>query len=356
MKAGELKILLLLASVQFLAFLDFEFLMPLGTYIGPDLGISVSRLGELVSAYTFAGMLGALLYSRFADRWEKRAALCWLMSGLALGTLCCAFAKSYGTLLAARILAGFMAGPSGATVLAIVSEVIPEERRGQGMGIVFGGFTVASVIGVPLSIFLANLYGWRRPFTGLALLAVAVIVYARLKLPKMPKRAHSNDSTGLLALYRQPVVWLAWASMAALVMADFAFVPYVPNYLTANLGLDKSLLAYVYAVSGLTTLITFQASGRLTDRFGTFPVYWVSSFMVLGVMHFVFFGMSSPIGLADAIAALAGLYFTNAPRALSAMTLFTKAPPESQQGEFMSLQNVVQQGFVGLGTLFWRPI
>src|SRR4051794_27526615 len=138
--AAELRVLLLLAGVQFLAFLDFELLMPVGTYIGPDLGIDASQLGELVSAYTLAGMAGSLLYARVADRWERRSVLCWLMAGLALGTLACALAQSYGQLLAARILAGFSAGPAGATVLAMVGDVVPESRRGRGIGVVMGGF------------------------------------------------------------------------------------------------------------------------------------------------------------------------------------------------------------------------
>src|SRR4051794_1075413 len=78
MPSEELKILLLLATIQFLAFLDFEFMMPLGAYIGPDLHISASQLGELVSAYTFAGMVGAFIYSRYAGRWDRRTALLWL--------------------------------------------------------------------------------------------------------------------------------------------------------------------------------------------------------------------------------------------------------------------------------------
>jgi predicted MFS family arabinose efflux permease len=351
MPREELKILLLLACIQFLAFLDFEFMMPLGAYIGSDLGVNASELGELVSAYTFAGMVGSLFYSRYADRLDKRNALIWLMSGLALGTLCCGLAQGYRGLLGARILAGLMAGPAGATLVAIVSDVVPEERRGQGMGIIFGGFTVASVVGLPVSIALANWAGWRRPFIGLAVLALAIIPLVRLKLPPSHRFQPEDHASKRSSLYHQPAVWLAWASMAVLMVADFAFVPYMPTFLTANLGLPKAQLAYVYAAGGLTTLITFQFAGKLTDRLGTYPVYLVSSLLVIGVTYGIFILAPNPATLGLAMGLMAALFFANAPRVLSAMTLFTKAPSEAQRGEFLSLQNVVQQGSVGLGSL-----
>ena len=351
LKPEELRVLLLLATIQFLAFLDFEFMMPLGAYIGPDLKVNASQLGELVSAYTFAGMVGAFAYSRYADRWDKRSALIWLTCGLAVGTLFCGLAQGYLSLMGARILAGMMAGPAGAAVMAIVSDVVPEERRGQGMGIVFGGFTAASVVGLPISIALADHFGWRRPFIGLALVALAIIPFVRWKLPASPKRKPVDHDALRSKLYHQPIIWLAWSAMAVLMIADFAWVPYMPSFLTGNLGIPKSSLAYCYAAGALTTLITFQGAGRLTDRFGTFPVHLIASIAAVIVMGLIFFAVPAPSTTAMGMIVMATAFFVGAPRGLSAMTLFTKAPSEAQRGEFLALQNVVQQGAVGVGSL-----
>ena len=356
LKPEERRVLLLLAAVQFLAFLDFEFMMPLGPYIGPDLRVNASQLGELVSAYTFAGMAGALVYARYADRWDKRGTLLWLSSGLALGTLLCGLAPGYWSLLAARLIAGSMAGPAGAAVLAIVSEVVPEERRGQAMAIVFGGFTAASVVGLPISIACADHFGWRRPFMGLAVVSVALIPLVRAQLPRSPKVTPPDHAKLRSKLYQQSIIWLAWSGMAVLMIADFSFVPFLPSFLTGNLGIPKSALAYAYAAGGLTTLVTFQGAGKLTDRFGSFPVHGVAALATALVLAVSLLGVPSPVGAAVGMGIIASIFFVNAPRVLSAMTLFTKAPSEFQRGEFLALQNVVQQGAIGLGALlgaFW---
>jgi len=349
---NERKILLILAAIQFLIFLDFELIMPMGAYIGPDLGVNASQLGELVSGYTLAAMVGAFVYSRIADRLDKRATLDWMMSGLALGTLCCGLGHSYGQLLAARVLAGLMAGPASAAIFAIVSDVVPEERRGQGIGVVMGGYTVASVLGLPLSVYLAGLAGWRPPFIGLAIIAAVIIFVARMNLPEVPP--HGSVRSGDLKpvpVWRQPAALLAWSTMAVLMIGDFAFVPYLPTFFTANLGVDKAKLGLLYGAGGLTTLITFQFSGRLTDRFGSFKIYAIFSVFACAVIYALFQLAPTPAPLALAMLLMASLFFFNAPRVLAGMTLLTKAVGPAQRGEFLSLQNVVQNGAVGLGSL-----
>jgi predicted MFS family arabinose efflux permease len=352
MPKNERKILLILAAIQFLIFLDFELLMPLGAYIGPDLGVNVSQLGELVSAYTLAAMVGAFVYSRLADRLDKRNTLDWMMAGLALGTLLCGLGHSYNQLLAARILAGLMAGPASAAVFAIVSDVVPEERRGQGIGIVMGGYTVASVLGLPLSVYFANFAGWRPPFIGLAAIAAVVIALARMNLPEVPghEPAPAGDAS-LVPVWRQPAALIAWTIMALLMIGDFAFVPYLPTFFTANLGVAKSSLGLVYGAGGLTTLITFQFSGRLTDRFGSFKIYAVFSVLSCAIVFGLFMLAPSPSPLPLAVALMAAMFFFNAPRVLAGMTLLTKAVGPAQRGEFLSLQNVIQNGAVGVGSL-----
>jgi predicted MFS family arabinose efflux permease len=348
----ELSVLLLLAGIQFLSMLDFELMMPVGTFIGADLHVNASQLGELVSAYTLAAMLGSLLYARFADHWEKRAALCWSMAGLALGTLACGLAQGYGQLLAARLLAGFMAGPAGSAVMAIVGDVVVEQRRGRAIGVVMAGFTAASVAGLPLAVWMAGAWGWRPPFLILAGIGAGVIVAGRLMLPRAePHPDALSGEHGLPPLTRQPAVLMAWAAVAVMMAADFAFVPFLPSVLTGNLGLAKADLGWAYFAGGLTTLVTFNLSGRWTDRWGATPVVLAGSLATMAVIAVCFLGLQGPVSRLAGAAVLAALFFANAPRVLAAFALFTKVPAPAQRASFQAMQTVIQHGSIGLATL-----
>ncbi len=341
--------LLVLAAVMFLVFFDFELLMPMGPFVGPDLGIETAGLGRLVSIYTLGSMLGSLLFARFADRWPRRQVLLWSMRGLALGTLLCGLATSAGLLMAARVLAGLMAGPAGAVVMALVADVVPESRRGQGMGMVMSGYTVASVLGLPLAVLAAGHVGWRPPFIVLAALAALVLWQASRRLPDPPV-ADASPSLPPWVPPSTPAMRLAWLGVALFMCADFCFVPFLPGFFTANLGLDKADLGWCYLAGGITTFFTFRYSGRLSDRYGSFPIVLIFSVLATLAIVGTFAVMRGPLSRWQGMLLMASIFLFNAPRVLAAFALFSKAPAPEHQGAFQSFQTVVQHGTIGVIT------
>lgn len=343
----ERRYLRLLAAVQFLAFLDFELLMPMGPFLGPELGIQTAELGRLVSVYTFGAMAGALLYGRYADRWSKRTALITSMAILALATLACGLAQKPWHLLAARAVAGFMAGPAGAAVMALAADLVPEERRGEALGVVMSGYTVASVLGLPVAVYTAGRLGWRPPFLALAAIAACVLFLAWRSLPaKAPQERLEAGPPPWVPPATPAMAW-AWAGAAVMVVADFCFVPFLPSLFTGNLGLSKEALGWCYFAGGLTTLVTFRVSGRLSDRFGSFPVVAVASALAALAVGTAFSGLHGPISVGAGMALMAFIFFANAPRVLSAFALFSKAPDPEHQGLHQSFLAVIQYGVIG---------
>ena len=74
----------------------------------------------------------------------------------------------------ARVIAGAFGGPATSLSLSIIADVVPPARRGRAMGAVMGAFSIASVLGVPLGLWLARLGGWRMPFLVVAGFGVVV--------------------------------------------------------------------------------------------------------------------------------------------------------------------------------------
>jgi predicted MFS family arabinose efflux permease len=111
-----------------------------------------------------------------------------LFSGFMLGTLFCALAPGYHLLVLARALAGAFGGVTGALILAIVGDAVPEERRGAAMGLVMSAFSLAMIGGVPCGLYLAQLWSWHVPFFALAGLSAVILAAAAWLLP--PMRGH----------------------------------------------------------------------------------------------------------------------------------------------------------------------
>jgi predicted MFS family arabinose efflux permease len=164
----ELWLLITLAGIQFTNILDFMIMMPLGPALTQLFAISDAQFGMLVSAYTLAGALSGLAASTYVDRFDRKRLLLVLYGLFALSTLACGLATSYVTLMVARISAGIFGGVLSALGQTIVGDAIPYERRGRAMGVVMTSFSVSTVAGVPLGLFLAAHFGWHVPFFGIA--------------------------------------------------------------------------------------------------------------------------------------------------------------------------------------------
>ena len=123
------------------------------------------------------------------DKFDRKKALTLLYFCFVLGTLACALAPNYAALMAARIIAGAGGGVAGSVILAIVGDVIPGERRGRAMGLIMTAFSLASVLGLPVGLSLAEKFGWHAPFFLLAVAGLGVLFAIRRTLPELPPRA-----------------------------------------------------------------------------------------------------------------------------------------------------------------------
>src|SRR5262245_34941940 len=169
---SEWVLLLVLASVQFNQVVDFVIMMPLGPMLQTALTLTTRQFAWIVSTYGFAAAISGLFAAGFLDRFDRKKALLLLLSGFAVGTFLCAIAPNFWVLVLGRAVAGGFAGVMGANVLTIVSDVFPESRRATAMGVVWSSNSVANIVGIPIGVGLAGLFGWRWPFTILAVLCL----------------------------------------------------------------------------------------------------------------------------------------------------------------------------------------
>ena len=337
---SEHTLLLLLAAVQFTHILDFMVIMPLGQQLMRELAISPAGFSHLVAAYTISAGVVGFVAAPFMDRFDRRKTLLVTYAGFFGGTLACGFARTAGTLLIARALCGAFGGISGATVLAIVSDIVPPARRAAGMGIIMAAFAAAAALGVPTGLYIAQKFRWEMPFFLVAGIAVVVWWLTYLKLP--PVRGHMHDSArhgfhAFFELLRDANAGRALLFMSALVMGHFAIIPLLAPYLIANVGLPENKLFLIYLVGGVCSAITAPLFGRLADRHGRLRVFTmlicVASAVTLAISN------SGPLPVGGVLV-LAGLFFTFASgRFIPGQAIMSLAVPARRRGAFMSLSS-----------------
>lgn len=181
----ERRVVWTVALVQLMNVLDFMIVMPLGDDFSKALAIPQSDVGYVAGAYTAAAFTSGVIGAKFLDRFDRKRVLLFAMVGLAVGTIMGGLAVGLGSMICARVVAGLFGGPATATSLAIVADVVPVERRGRAMGVVMAGFSVASVIGLPLGLMLARHGSWRTPFFVIGGLVFVVLLMVASWMPSL---------------------------------------------------------------------------------------------------------------------------------------------------------------------------
>src|SRR3954447_3121601 len=160
----EVFVIAILAFTQFTVVLDFMVMSPLGDMLMKSMNLKTSQFGLAVSSYAFSAGIAGLLTAGFADRFDRKKLLLFFYIGFIAGTILCALANSYHTLLVARIITGLFGGVIGSISLPIVADLFDIRQRGRVMGFVQMGFGASQVLGIPIGLYLANQWGWRAPF------------------------------------------------------------------------------------------------------------------------------------------------------------------------------------------------
>ena len=176
-------IILILALLQFTLILDFMIISPLGDILLKTLGLSTSQFGSVVSAYAISAGISGILAAGFADKFDRKKLLLFFYTGFIIGTAFCALAYNYHTLLLARIVTGLFGGVVGSISMAIITDVFSLNQRGRVIGFVQMAFAGSQILGIPIGLLLANMWGWHATFIMVVILSVliGVAVVMRLK-------------------------------------------------------------------------------------------------------------------------------------------------------------------------------
>jgi predicted MFS family arabinose efflux permease len=355
-KHKERFFLFCLAGIQFTHILDFMIMMPLGPEFIRELNINTHEFGLLLSSYTFAAAIAGIFATYFVDRFERRSLLLSLYACFIVATLVCGLAPDYHSLFIARAFAGAFGGILGSLVQTIIADSIPFERRGKALGTVMSAFSVSTVAGVPLSLFLANSIpslGWRAPFIFIALISSLILYLGYRNIPKISGHlSHTHEGS------RFSQIWKIFAAhhhvrafvfMALMMLTGFSVIPYIALYLTSNVGIDNSYISLIYLCGGIATLMSSRLIGHMADRYGKVKVFRVLA--VISLIPLLVTTNLMPVPLWVVLINSTAFFVLVSGRMIPAMAIVSQVVDTKIRGTFMSLVGSVQMLAAGLASV-----
>lgn len=345
----ERKVVWLSALIQLANVLDFMIILPLGPDLTTEINIPSSQMGLVTGIYTFAAAFSAIIVARYLDRYDRKKAVIFFLSGLAISTFLTAFVWDTASMLAARTLAGLFGGPVTALSLSMVVDMVPISRRGRALAIVTSAFSVAAVFGIPLGLELALQFNWQMPFYVIALFAALVTFGVIILLPSMSGHIdHESEipqTISVIEMLGRREIQLSFLSLALTSFAAFTVIASTINYFIFNLNFPREGLSELYIVGGVISFIAMMMTGRIVDLYGARLLSFVTALFYAcviadGFIHtpymsvlfiFIFFMMSSAI------------------MSVITSTIASEAPGHHERAAFMSLQTTVRHLAAGAG-------
>ncbi|MGY5294627.1 MFS transporter [Bifidobacterium adolescentis] len=260
----NLPVLILIASSFMLGMSEF-IMVGILPDIAADLKISEVTVGNLVSLFAFVYAPVTPLGSALSARFPRFATHLTLIGIFLAGNILCAFAPNYAVLVVARIMIALVSGTLVAVAMTYAPDVTTDRFRTKFIAWVFSGFSIASVVGVPVGTWVANTFGWRWAFHMINVLTIMLIVGMVVALP----RNSHIVKIGFLPQFRlffDRRIQLGVLDVVCGAAASYVFYTYLTPIMRDEVHVPEQYLSVGLVIFGAACLWSNLYGGKLADR------------------------------------------------------------------------------------------
>jgi len=260
----NLPVLILIASSFMLGMSEF-IVVGILPDIAADLKISEVTVGNLVSLFAFVYAPVTPLGSALSARFPRFATHLTLIGIFLAGNILCAFAPNYAVLVVARIMIALVSGTLVAVAMTYAPDVTTDRFRTKFIAWVFSGFSIASVVGVPVGTWVANTFGWRWAFHMINVLTIVLIIGMVMVLP----RNSHIVKIGFLPQFRlffDRRIQLGVLDVMCGAAASYVFYTYLTPIMRDEVHVPEQYLSVGLVIFGAACLWSNLYGGKLADR------------------------------------------------------------------------------------------
>lgn len=260
----NLPVVILIASSFMLGMSEF-IVVGILPDIAADLKISEVTVGNLVSLFAFVYAPVTPLGSALSARFPRFATHLTLIGIFLAGNILCAFAPNYAVLVVARIMIALVSGTLVAVAMTYAPDVTTDTFRTKFIAWVFSGFSIASVVGVPVGTWVANAFGWRWAFHLVNALTVVLIIGM---VAVLPRNSHAAK-IGFLPQFRlffDRRIQLGVLDVVCGAAASYVFYTYLTPIMRDEVHVPEQYLSVGLVIFGAACLWSNLYGGKLADR------------------------------------------------------------------------------------------
>ncbi len=261
-------IVLLLATVLFINYVDRGLLPTAAALMQSDLRLSAAQLGVLMSAFFWTYALVQIPIGWVAERYGAQRVLAGGLILWALATILVGLASTYFTLIALRLLLGLGESTGFPCVSKLLAAVVPVESLGTANGIVGFAYLFGPAVGTFFGGMLMAHYGWRAAFLLFGALSLAWLwPWSRIAVRERRVEPTTAGGPTFAMILRQRALWGASLGHFSSNYTFYFMLSWLPFYLVRVRGFSTADMAQLAGSAYLVTALSALAAGWLIDRY-----------------------------------------------------------------------------------------
>jgi predicted MFS family arabinose efflux permease len=237
--------------------------------------------------------------------------------------------------------------------MTIMADLFEVNQRGRVMGFVQMAFAASQVLGIPIGLYFANLWGWHSSFLMIVALAVVVAIFIVVKIKPIDKHlALQSDKSAFLHLWHavsNKSYQTGFIATAFLSIGGFMLMPFSSAFLINNIKITPHQLPMVFMFTGVASIIVMPLIGKLSDKVDKFMLFTAGSALAI-VMILIYTNLAA-IPLWQIVVINMVLFMGIMSRMIPATTLTMSIPDMKDRGAFMSVNASLQQMAGGIAAL-----
>ena len=265
--------------------------------ISASLQVTVATAGQLISAAALLMCLGAPSFAAVVAGWDRRRLLALAMVWFGVLHLACMAADNLVVLMVLRVLAVVSPAIFTPQVAACVGLLVPVEQRGRAITFVFLGWSLASVLGMPIGAFVGGTLGWRSAFGLVGLMSLASAAWVWYAMPD-GVRPPALSWAAWRETLRSRALMFCVAVTLLYSAGQFVLFSYFAPYYKYKLDISPGGLSLLFLWFGAFGFIGNLLMTRYIDRLGASRAVMISvGSMALSLLFW-------PLGTSLVLAAL----------------------------------------------------
>lgn len=269
---------------------------------------SLSTLGLLVTVFALVYAIFTPIITSLANRWRRHHVLLVMMVVFFIGNTWTALASNFISMLFSRVLTATVAGAIISIVLVMASFVAPREKRASLVSWVFAGFSIASVIGIPIGTVISTTFSWHDSFWMISGLTIFVFVSLIWLVPKDTPQFKSTLSKQF-TLLKDTRVLLGVVFIVTVCAADYTIYTYIRPLITNEMGFSNTWLNWLLFGMGIFFIIGNKFGGYIADNGGIHRLGGI--YIAMTILYLLFGPLLSFKWIAIIIVALLCIAFSS---------------------------------------------